>query len=199
METDKCLFIFDLGEVVLRNIKTLPMMSEMYNLDYVAFRKDYAFFDKPLMEGYMEPSWYYRHMEDVFNTPKITEDLFAVCFNPYPNENILSWVKCLKENGHRVVIGSNTFKPHWDYVLKMKENPLCLFDSLYASHLIHIAKPAKAFWNYIMDKEGFKAENTVFVDDRLDNISAAESLGITPYHYQWNDEESREFFSKYVK
>lgn len=59
------LYIFDMGEVVLLGVKTLNQMAAQYGLDYDSFRADYSLYDKPLMDGYMEPDNYYRHMEKI--------------------------------------------------------------------------------------------------------------------------------------
>ena len=191
------LFIFDMGEVLILNVKTLPDIAREYNLDYDVLRSDYYLYNHALMEGWMTPDDYYRHMEINFALGKISDNPFLKYFKPTLNEFMIEEIRALKTSGHRVVVGSNTFAPHWDYILSTYPCFKEVFDSLYASHLIHIAKPLPAFWRHIISLEGAKAEDTIFIDDRLENIESAKRLGITTFQYLRNDNEIKEFFSHY--
>ena len=188
------LYIFDMGEVVLLGVNVLRRMAEHYGIDYDAFRADYNLYDKPLMDGYMDSADYYSHMRKAFAVD-VSGDPFSLFFTPTLNQRVLDYVDRLRARGDRVVIGSNTFEPHWkalsDRYIAIREH----FDALYASHLMHISKPVPAFWRIIMEVEGVKADDSFFIDDRLDNIEAAESLGIRCFRYQRNDEELEAFLS----
>ena len=188
------LYIFDMGEVVLLGVNVLRRMAEHYDIDYDAFRADYNLYDKPLMDGYMDSADYYSHMRKAFAVD-ISGDPFSLFFTPTLNQRVLDYADRLRARGDRVVIGSNTFEPHWkalsDRYIAIREH----FDALYASHLMHISKPVPAFWRIIMEAEGVKADDSFFIDDRLDNIEAAESLGIRCFRYQRNDEELEAFLS----
>jgi len=88
-----------------------------------------------------------------------------------------------RAKGVRTAVGSNTFAPHWDY-FKEEIGLDREIDALYASHLMGVAKPDVRFWQYIMEKEGVSPENTQFIDDREENVLAAQSLGIDAFHYE---------------
>ena len=188
------LYIFDMGEVVLLGVNVLRRMAEHYGIDYDAFRADYNLYGKPLMDGYMDSSDYYSHMRKTFAVD-ISGDPFSLFFTPTLNQRVLDYADRLRARGDRVVIGSNTFEPHWkalsDRYIAIREH----FDALYASHLMHISKPVPAFWRIIMEAEGVNADDSFFIDDRLDNIEAAERLGIRCFRYQRNDEELEAFLS----
>ena len=186
------LYIFDMGDVVLLGVRTLRRMAEQYGLEYKEFRADYGLYDKPLMDGFLDPRDYYRHMELKYGI-KIEEDLFAKYFDPVLNTKLIGFVDALRERGERCVIGSNTFSPHWNEVkVRYREIPEH-FDALYASHLMHITKPVKAFWSLIMEKEGYDAADTFFIDDREENTSAAESLGIQSHLFSGDNEALKRF------
>ena len=51
-------------------------------------------------------------------------------------------------------------------------------DELYVSYKIGALKPSKHFFEYILDKENVKPEETLFVDDGPNNVNAAKSIGI---------------------
>ena len=73
------LFIFDLGEVILLDVKTLMQLSEYVGTPYRDIRTDYGYYDRALMDGYMDPDDYYRHLEDKYQI-SIKEDLFRKFF-----------------------------------------------------------------------------------------------------------------------
>ena len=186
------LYIFDMGDVVLLGVRTLRRMAEQYGLEYKEFRADYGLYDKPLMDGFMDPDDYYRHMELKYGI-KIDEDLFVKYFDPVLNTTLISYVDMLRKRGDVCVIGSNTFAPHWNYMKIHYKEIVEHFDALYASHLMHITKPVKAFWRHIMEKEGYDARDTFFIDDRLENIEAAESLGIKCLLFRGDNDDLRSF------
>ncbi|MGN1163712.1 MAG: HAD-IA family hydrolase [Candidatus Ornithospirochaeta sp.] len=192
------LFIFDMGEVLVLNVKNLQAIARRFRIEYSLFRSDYALYDKPLMEGFMAPMDFFLHMEKHYGLEKIEENLFVTDFSPVANRFILDHIDALRRNGHRCVLGSNTFPPHMKVVSEMEEKPLSHLDKLYESYRMHISKPSLAFWKRIMEEEGYSPFDTIFVDDREDNIKAAESLGITCFKYSSLDNGSAmEFFLRY--
>lgn len=193
------LFIFDLGQVMITNLRILPNMADALGLDYQEFHEDYKIYDIPLLDGWMDPEDYYRHLELKFGV-KVKEDLFITSFSPKVNTRLLAIVDRLREKGFRCVVGSNVFDKHWDYTLAMPEAPLSHFDALYASHLMHRSKPEPCFFRHIQETEGVPFNEIAFIDDRAENIATAESLGITTLHYAGDRLEEREkaFFAPYL-
>ena len=131
------LYIFDMGEVLLLGVNTLRDIASAYGLDYKEFRVDYALYDKPLMEGYLHPRSYLEHLETKFDL-SFDSDPFQVYFTPKLNERVMGFVRTLRERGDRVVVGSNTFSPHWEIVFsRYKEIPL----SFLIHHMARIDQP----------------------------------------------------------
>jgi putative hydrolase of the HAD superfamily len=59
-----------------------------------------------------------------------------------------------------------------------------IFKKAYYSHEIGIRKPDAAIFQYILKDSDLKAEETLFLDDSLGNVKAAETLGIKTFHVQ---------------
>lgn len=178
------LYIFDLGGVLIKNIYTLHEMAEKLGLENLdEYYTDFARYEKALMDGYMSVPDYYDHLERKYQV-KVTEDLFVTCFHPYINKIMFRLVDGVRKSGHKAVIGSNTFAPHWDLFSDTEAWDIFPhFDSVYASHLMHLSKSDTAFWRTIMDNEGFTAKETVFIDDLKENTDGAASLGIDTFQY----------------
>ncbi len=180
MKTD--LFIFDMGEVLIYDGVNFPEIARHLGIEEDAFMKDYGKYDIPLMEGWMDTLSYMRHLETEFGL-KIDGNLFSRIYHPRVNRAILPLLDKLRDAGKRVVIGSNTFRPHVDVISELDEKLFSYFDALYFSHEMHITKPSLSFFRYILDREGAAAASSFFVDDREENIRAAESLGIRSFLY----------------
>ena len=58
------------------------------------------------------------------------------------------------------------------------------FDKVYLSHRVGMRKPSAEIFNRILDENGFKAEHTLFIDDSIQHIEAAEKLGIEVIHLE---------------
>jgi putative hydrolase of the HAD superfamily len=57
-----------------------------------------------------------------------------------------------------------------------------LFEKLYLSHEMKLMKPDLAIFQRVLDDAGLVPEETVFIDDSLPNVEAAEALGIRGIH-----------------
>ena len=180
MRTD--LFIFDMGDVLIYNGVNFPEIARHLGLDEDVFMADYDRYDIPLMEGWMDTLCYMRHLETEFGV-RIDGNLFSEIYHPSVNTSLLPVLEKIRGAGRRVVIGSNTFRPHADVIAALEEKPFSYFDALYFSHDMHITKPSLSFFRYILDKEGVDASASFFIDDREENIRAAESLGIRSFLY----------------
>ena len=193
------LFIFDMGKVVVTNLHINQGMADELGVDLKTFREDYWIYDRALMEGWMSPEAYYRHLEIKFGKP-VRRDLARRHFNPVPNGPLLSAVSRLRARGYRCVIGSNTFAPHWEKMQEEFSGTLGCFDRCYPSYLMHRAKPDASFFRYIQQEEGLPFSEMAFIDDRWDNIVTAEKLGITTLFYSGDglEERTKEFFRPYL-
>lgn len=57
-----------------------------------------------------------------------------------------------------------------------------LFDAAYYSHRIGHRKPNAGAFEFVLEKHGLVAEETLFIDDSINNIEAAQKLGIQTVH-----------------
>jgi glucose-1-phosphatase len=55
------------------------------------------------------------------------------------------------------------------------------FTKAYYSHEIHLRKPHKNIYEFVLADANIKAEETLFIDDSIINIPAAQELGITTH------------------
>ena len=94
-----------------------------------------------------------------------------------PRRRMQELVQKLKSHGYCVYYLSNIPEDVLD--LLMERDMKGLFDGGVASCEVHINKPDPRIYQALLDKYGLRAKESVFIDDRLDNIQAAFQLGFT--------------------
>lgn len=91
---------------------------------------------------------------------------------------VITVFKKLREEGHRVVVLSNTNRLHLDFwphhYPEIEDNT----DAMYLSQNLGMRKPEPEIFQHVLEKEGFSASEAVFFDDVAENIEAARAAGI---------------------
>jgi putative hydrolase of the HAD superfamily len=88
---------------------------------------------------------------------------------------------------YRLFLLSNTNEMHIKWIQnnwgsKLYEEFKDCFEQFYLSHEIHFRKPNADIYQFVLQENKLKAEETFFIDDTLENTVAAEKLGI----HVWN-------------
>ena len=65
-----------------------------------------------------------------------------------------------------------------DYRVFLLSNTNDMFERIYLSYRLHLAKPDPAIFSHVLADAGLQADETLFIDDNADNCRAAQSLGI---------------------
>jgi putative hydrolase of the HAD superfamily len=168
------LYIFDMGGVVAYDTDVFPSVFNHLN---ITAEKFYGFAGSSLerlSDGEISTDDFWRRFSSRFGK-KVTEDLFAKFFKPRLDIKVVAIIEQLKGSA-RVICGTNTFDPHYDY-LKLG-GYYGLFDAVYASNKMGVSKPHHDFYRYILKSEWVKPEDTVFIDDTEEHVISAEKLGI---------------------
>ena len=93
--------------------------------------------------------------------------------------DVIAIMHKLREQGHRVVVLSNTNRLHTTFWPDEYPEIRAVADHIYLSQEMGMRKPEARIYQSVLESEGFSAEDTVFFDDNAENIAGAERLGIT--------------------
>ena len=174
------LYIFDMGGVVSLNCDVIPPIIWYLNVEKRDFfqwaERDF----KLLLEGRLTAGDFWHNLSKHYGQP-VREELFGKFFEPEPNPAMVELIDRLKK-GSRVVCGTNTIDPHYD--IHLRRGDYDFFHAVYASNRMGMAKPDPDFYLHILEKENMKPEQTVFIDDRGENIVSAAHLGIEAILFQ---------------
>lgn len=114
--------------------------------------------------------------------PDYREDLnwFLENANLMPVERPKVWeiFSSLKEKGYRIYLLSNYSQELFEIHTKGADF-LEMIDGKVVSYEIQIAKPDERIYQHLFDKYHIKPEESVFFDDRIENVEAAVKLGMT--------------------
>lgn len=102
---------------------------------------------------------------------------------------------------YTVSLFTNTNELHYIEFEPVCRKLLKTFDYCFYSHKMGYKKPHCDSYNYILQKTGFIPEETIFIDDSEENVLAAESIGIVPFHYtkDWNLHKLYTYFIELTK
>lgn len=181
--------IFDLGGVIL-NINFQKAAESFKELGLDDFAGLYSkatqtkLFDR-LEKGLINPNEFHAEMRELSGI-NMSDEQIDKAWNSlildFPPAR-LQLLNDLREN-YRLILLSNTNIIHADfYNQDLRDNHNIdglesMFDSVYYSHSIGLRKPDTEAFEYVLKKEGIKAEDSLFVDDALPNILTANQLGI---------------------
>jgi glucose-1-phosphatase len=180
-------FIFDMGNVLSLDVDVLPCTASKLGMTSQQIT-DYAAGDfGDLLVGGKTAEEFWQGFNRHFGTD-VREDLLITCFHPANDAGMERLILDLKAAGHRVVCGTNAFEKHYRYHLEHGE--YAVFDRVYASNLMGIAKPSPQFFRHILEQEGWQAGATYFVDDRAANVEAAREMGMRAFQYAYGSREA---------
>lgn len=93
--------------------------------------------------------------------------------------DVITIMHKLREQGHRVVVLSNTNRLHTTFWPEEYPDVKAAADKIYLSQEMGMRKPEARIYQAVLQAEGFSAADAVFFDDNVDNIEGANQLGIT--------------------
>jgi putative hydrolase of the HAD superfamily len=125
-------------------------------------------------------------------TAKIVDELSALDTESWMqfDDVVWEWVGQLREAGKRLAILSN-MPYELGEALKTQTKRLTLFDQVTLSYEIHAMKPDPAIYEHCLQGLGSATRDSLFFDDRIQNVQGAELLGMRAIQFLDRDEVLR--------
>ncbi|KAJ5745274.1 Haloacid dehalogenase-like hydrolase-domain-containing protein [Penicillium odoratum] len=102
------------------------------------------------------------------------------------DHTILSFLRKIKDSSgskRRIYAMSNISKPDYE-VLRTKIADWGVFDHIFASGEVGMRKPDLCFYKHVLQTIDVRPEEVIFVDDKLENVISAKSLGIRAIQFK---------------
>lgn len=192
METEA--YIFDFGGVLI-NINYQDTIDAFEKLGIEDFKSLYTqanqsdLFDD-LETGKISPMLFINKILDLLpegTTANQVVHAWNAMLYDIPKERLDLLDRLRKQ--HKVFMFSNTNSIHIDKALMAlkasTDRPLeDFFDEVYLSHLMGDRKPNPQAFQKIIDDHGLTPSKTVFIDDSIQHIEGARSVGLQTIHLQ---------------
>ena len=98
-----------------------------------------------------------------------------------------SLIEDLKGAGYRLFVLSNMSKDYIEFLRKL--SVFQHFEGEIISCEVNLIKPEKEIYQLLLDTYNLDPEQTMFIDDRAENVEAAATLGIAPFHFDRRNPE----------
>lgn len=100
------------------------------------------------------------------------------------NQPVHTLAQTLRNNGYKLVLGSNTNAIHARQFQHQFADLLGQFHALIMSHQVGAMKPAALFYERCHQAAGEPAANCIFIDDMPENVEGAKAVGLHALHYR---------------
>ena len=201
MRVSPSAIIFDYGNVLSQSqpIADTQAMASILDLPLSRFTELYWRFRIEYDAG-LDPIVYWNSVAQTASrtlTPDQISTLTEIDGRSWshPAPMMPQWARELRTSGLRTAILSNMPAPVRDYVLRCPWLPE--FDSRTFSCDIGICKPEIEIYRNCLDKLGVQPSEALFLDDRENNVRAAEALGLHAVLFTNPAEAAREIESRF--
>lgn len=188
--------IFDLGDVIL-NINVPLAYGEFVKLsgktkeEILESVQEHQLFQK-FETGQIDENAFRNLVRSILELPEIDDDTIDAAWNSLLLDMPLERIELLQNlaKNYQLYLLSNTSSVHITQVNKILERTSGLkslddlFTKVFLSYEMGLMKPDLKIYQEVMQQAGLEANETMFLDDNLDNIAAAASLGIHAIHVQ---------------
>ena len=118
------------------------------------------------------------HFDSSDNEVSDVEILEAISNMFTPIEEMHGVLQSVRDTGRRVGLLSNTCVSHWNWIQRQRFSVMDFnFDSTILSFEVGSMKPQRTIYEAAEEAAGVPVNEILFLDDRHENIDAAESFG----------------------
>ena len=196
--------IFDFGGVIL-DIDPQLTIDEFVNLGFSNFEKLMTpeFIDEIIGKfelGILTPELFRAKLKKFLGidiTDQQLDDAWNSLLYDIPAERI-EIIEQVKKN-YQIILLSNSNEIHYDLYVRDLQLRFGyrefdeLFHKAYFSFDLHLLKPNPDVYEFVINQHGFVPEQTLFIDDKEENIEAAKKLGLKTYQLE-KPERIRDIF-----
>jgi epoxide hydrolase-like predicted phosphatase len=185
--------VWDVGGVLLRTVDFSPRaaLAQKLNLtpaqlEHVVFGKDDAF---RAQLGQISSSDHWTNIATRLNYSEAQVDAFRQEYfaQDVLDLDLIERIRNYKAQGYCIAVLSNfwdTLREHIQQNWQIDD----AFHHLVISSEVGLMKPDPAIYELLLETIGFAPEETVFLDDALENVTAARALGM--HAIRFNDKTS---------
>ena len=179
--------IFDFGDIFL-NLDKNATFNALAKLEIHDITDEMMSYVYQYEKGEISTAYFINYFTQNF---KLSKDELILAWNAilldFPKHRLQFLKDLSAKNAYRLFLLSNTNELHISWVQNNWGEDLYnefkdCFEQFYLSHEIHLRKPNANIYEFVLNENKLKAEETFFIDDTKENTEAAEKVGIK----SWN-------------
>ena len=185
--------IFDFGDVFINLDKEGAMQNALNLFEVNTFEEDMINTNILYEIGKISTEEFIAFYSSKF--PHLTKqqliDAWNFILRDFPKYRLEFLQQLAREQHYKIILLSNTNDMHINFIkanVSFYEDFKSCFDQFYLSQEIHLRKPNRDIFDFVLESNNLKPEQCFFVDDTKENTDTAKSLGIKV----WNIDETRE-------
>ncbi len=194
--------IFDFGDIFI-DLDKPATFKEMEKLGYTEVQPEMITLAQDYEMGLVSNNNFVSEINNFIPnaSPEQIQNSWNAILKDFPEYRLTFIEEFNKTNDHRLFLLSNTNDLHIEYVKKtmgwdrFKRFRDC-FEQFYLSYEIKMRKPNADIFEFVLDQNQLKAEETLFIDDTKENTDTAQQLGIQSWHLQVGQEDITDLTKK---
>ena len=191
--------IFDFGDVFINLDKKGARQNALDLFQIDAFDNDLIEINKKYEKGLITTSDFSSYYINKF--PFLSYDDLLNAWNyiikDFPVHRLEFLMNLAKTKRFSLMLLSNTNQIHIDHIqanYNFYELFKSQFDSFYLSHEIHLRKPDRSVFEFIIDENELNVNRCLFIDDTTENTEMASSLGMHCWTIDPDNEDVTQLF-----
>lgn len=188
-------FIFDYGGVLVlhQTDEEQARMAEIASIPKETFTELYWSDRLDYDKGLLSAAEYWQALSTRAGGNTLTrqqvDDLVAVDTQSWMHfdEVMWDWIHQLRGAGKRVAMLSNMPRELGE-TIKAQTDRLSVFEQVTLSYEVHSVKPEPAIYEHCLVGIGTAPEQTLFLDDKMENVQGAELLGLRAIQFLDRDD-----------
>ncbi len=187
--------IFDFGDIFINLDKQAPF-REMAKFGFSQMTPELDNLAKDYEKGLIESPIFLKEMQALFSNA--SQDQIKAAWNSiildFPEYRLAFMEALTKENTYRLFLLSNTNDLHIQKVMesmgmeRYQRFQNC-FEKFYLSHEIKMRKPNAEIYEFVLEANGLREQETFFIDDTKENTESAAALGIQVWNLQVGEQD----------
>ncbi|MGH9668016.1 MAG: HAD family hydrolase [Bryobacteraceae bacterium] len=176
--------IFDFGGVLCHHPpqEDVEGMAALWNLPPAEFLEHFWAHRLEYDRGDLTPEQYWARFAASAGRPPVNGQMEEILrrdvgFWMHLQTNMIAWTRIVKQAGYRTALLSNLPRTLGEHLLARCDF-IKDFDHLTLSYEVRSAKPEERIYRHCLAGLGVAPAEAVFLDDRPNNIEAAQALGI---------------------
>ncbi|WP_298427840.1 HAD-IA family hydrolase [uncultured Kordia sp.] len=180
--------IFDYGDIFI-NLDKPATARELNKLGITDFTPEMVEKNQAYEKGLISTETFVNFYHEQFShtSKEALVDAWNAILLDCPKHRLEFIKQLAKDKKYRLLLLSNTNDLHisWiqqDWGMELYNEFKDCFEQFYLSHEIHLRKPSADIYEFVLQENDLKAEETLFIDDTKENTDSAATLGI----HVWN-------------